>query len=268
VPGLVIEVDQAVPAAFELQVVPKRQRVTAPTVTIAHTESLVADILAEACRRQGLRVGKVVGSARELLDISERQPADIVLLTVDLGGVAAEEIVSRLVSSGSRVVILSPLPAPERLLSLLALGVHGFHFYDASPEEIGTGVRAVARGGFSISATAAGLLVHHWRGLLTEGLAADGPSARALTAREREVLRAMAEGMSTKAVARTLQIAVKTVENHKIRIFEKLGVRTHAQAVVVATTNGLIPITLGSDRAADGPMTEHPAERPASQRAS
>ncbi len=56
----------------------------------------------------------------------------------------------------------------------------------------------------------------------------------ALTTRELEVLDAMADGMSTKAVAHHLGIAVKTVENHKTRIFDKLGVRTQSEAVVVA----------------------------------
>jgi LuxR family maltose regulon positive regulatory protein len=54
------------------------------------------------------------------------------------------------------------------------------------------------------------------------------------------VLEAMVEGLSTKAIARRLGVAYKTVENHKIRVFEKLQVRTHAQAVSVAIGHQLV----------------------------
>ncbi len=56
----------------------------------------------------------------------------------------------------------------------------------------------------------------------------------------------MAEGMSGKAIARHLGVALKTVENHKIRVFNKLGVRTQAHAVSVAIGQGLL--TTGDGR--------------------
>lgn len=73
---------------------------------------------------------------------------------------------------------------------------------------------------------------------------------RALTAREHAVLVAMAEGMATKTIARHLGVAIKTVENHKIRIFDKLGVRTQAHAVSVAIGQGLLTTAPRRDPAA------------------
>ena len=70
-----------------------------------------------------------------------------------------------------------------------------------------------------------------------------------MTARERDVLEAMAEGLGAKAIARRLGVAVKTVESHKFRIFEKLGVHTQAHAVAVAIHHGLLTAPLvGSER--------------------
>jgi hypothetical protein len=53
----------------------------------------------------------------------------------------------------------------------------------------------------------------------------------------------MVEGLAAKAIAKRLGVATKTVENHKIRIFDKLGVRTHAQAVSVTISQGLLATT-------------------------
>jgi DNA-binding CsgD family transcriptional regulator len=61
-----------------------------------------------------------------------------------------------------------------------------------------------------------------------------------LTVREHDVLVAMADGLPAKSIARRLGMAVKTVENHKIRIYDKLGVRTQAHAVAVAIGQGLL----------------------------
>jgi len=65
-------------------------------------------------------------------------------------------------------------------------------------------------------------------------------------------LTAIVDGLAAKAIARRLGMAVKTVENHKIRIFEKLGARTQAHAVAIAVGHGLVagpsPSTAASDK--------------------
>jgi len=72
------------------------------------------------------------------------------------------------------------------------------------------------------------------RGTITGGVASS------LTVREHDVLTAMADGLPAKSIARRLGMAVKTVENHKIRIYDKLGVRTQAHAVSLAISQGLL----------------------------
>jgi two-component system nitrate/nitrite response regulator NarL len=69
--------------------------------------------------------------------------------------------------------------------------------------------------------------------------AASSTARPELTAREDEVLGDMVEGLAAKAMTKRLGVATKTVEDQKIRIFDKLGVRTQAQAVAVAISHGL-----------------------------
>jgi two-component system nitrate/nitrite response regulator NarL len=86
---------------------------------------------------------------------------------------------------------------------------------------------------------AASTILSQWRSLRLQGSAA--PFRRSeLTPREEQVLEAMVEGLAAKAIAKRLGVATKTVENHKIRIFDKLGVRTHAQAVSLTIGQGLL----------------------------
>ena len=113
---------------------------------------------------------------------------------------------------------------------------------DSSPLEIATGVQAVARGGVALNPTVAVTLLENWCRLRQDLARSDARIVRSLTPRESEVLAAMVEGLSTKAIARRLGVAYKTVENHKIRVFEKLQVRTHAQAVSVAIGRQMVPM--------------------------
>jgi DNA-binding NarL/FixJ family response regulator len=105
-----------------------------------------------------------------------------------------------------------------------------------SLDQFADAVRSVRAGGIALDPTHAAIVVAQWR----EGRQRANSEPGALTQREREVLGAMVDGLLTKAIARRLRVAPKTVENHKVRIFSKLGVRNQAQAVGVAITHGLV----------------------------
>ena len=151
-----------------------------------------------------------------------------------------DEMIEALLGVGTRIIVICTNPSLERVIHLLELGVHGVMLDDSSPLEVATGVQAVARGGMALNPTVAVTLVQHWPRLRQDLARSDARIAGSLTPREAEVLEAMVEGLSTKAIARRLGVAYKTVENHKIRVFEKLQVRTHAQAVSVAIGRQLV----------------------------
>jgi DNA-binding NarL/FixJ family response regulator len=85
------------------------------------------------------------------------------------------------------------------------------------------------------------LILEQWRRLRAQPVQFGARRRPVLTPRELDVLAAMTEGLAAKAIAARLGVALKTVENHKIRVFDKLGVRTQAHAVTVAMAYGLAP---------------------------
>jgi DNA-binding NarL/FixJ family response regulator len=115
-------------------------------------------------------------------------------------------------------------------LRLLRQGASGLVSLGSSLDDVAAGVEALARGEAIIPNRLAESLLLEWRASSPQLASA---AANVLTARELEVLTALADGMGTKAVARRLGIASKTAENHKTRIFQKLGVRTQAEAITM-----------------------------------
>lgn len=219
-----------------------------PRVVLADGDLLVRDILRAACARRGV---EIVGEADEAVDLRRcvmRRSPDIVVLGDEVGGTAVDEAVGELLEYGTKVIVVSGDPSPNQVTRLMGMGASGFLMHDASPDEVASAVLAVGRGAAVLNPTATLTILSQWRRLRAKPPARGRRGVHALTPRESDVLTAMTEGLSTKAIATRLTMATKTVENHKIRIFDKLGVRTQAQAVTVAIGYGLAePAT---DRAA------------------
>ncbi|MGO9857655.1 MAG: LuxR C-terminal-related transcriptional regulator [Acidimicrobiales bacterium] len=214
----------------------------AVSVVVAHEDSLPRDIIARACaQRHNLRVVVCNATGGEIMTSCLTSPPHFIVARDSISG-EFDEAVDALLAVGTRVLVICTNPSLERVIHLLELGVHGVMLDDSSPLEVATGVQAVARGGVALNPTVAVTLVQHWRRLRQDLARSDARIVRSLTPRESEVLEAMVEGLSTKAIARRLGVAYKTVENHKIRVFEKLQVRTHAQAVSVAIGHQLVPV--------------------------
>lgn len=220
------------------------------SVVVAHEDSLPRAIIARACaQRHNLRVVGCIATGGEIMTSCFPSPPRVIVVSDSISG-QFDEVIDALLAVGTRVVVICTNPTLERVIHLLELGVHGVMLEDSSPQEIATGVQAVARGGVALNPTVAVTLVQHWSRLRQELARSDTRIGRSLTPRESEVLEAMVEGLSTKAIARRLGVAYKTVENHKIRVFEKLQVRTHAQAVSVAIEHQLVLID--PDKPTDG----------------
>jgi DNA-binding NarL/FixJ family response regulator len=157
---------------------------------------------------------------------------DVVVTGELLGDGLVDTFLPVFVRAGSRILLVTEAPDVRRSLDLVEKGVTGLIDTDRSPQELADSVLVLAAGGAVLPEEMMAVIVAEWRmARRTGGVAGGAPE---LTARELEILGAMADGLSTKAVARLLGITPKTVENHKTRIFDKLGVRTQAQAVAVA----------------------------------
>jgi DNA-binding NarL/FixJ family response regulator len=173
------------------------------------------------------------GSAEEALALVARHRPDVVLLDLELPGIGGVEAIPRLIEAnpGGRVLVFTAYDTEERVLGALRSGARGYLLKGATAGEIAGAVRIVASGGSALAPRVAARLVDE-----VSGPRGAGP----LTAREREVLRLIAEGLPTKQIARALNISERTVKFHAASLLRKLGAENRAQAVALAAQRGLL----------------------------
>ena len=206
----------------------------------AHRSAFIRDVLRISGAARKIFVVGEARSAAELVERCRTERPDVVYAEDRLGdGSEIESVLVLLMATGTRVIVVCDDPSPERLTRILALGAHGYLRPDTTPEQVLDAVEAVAGGAAVLGPAATATVLEQWRRLREPGGAPGGVPA-SLTVRETDVLEAMADGLPAKAIARRLGVAVKTVENHKIRIYDKLGVRTQAHAVSLAISHGLL----------------------------
>jgi len=184
---------------------------------------------------------QVVGEAasgEEALQIAEREKPDVVLMDIAMKGLTGLEAAARLRERqpGARVVILSMHSGEEYVLQALRAGAVGYLLKDAATGELELALRTVIRGESWLSPSVSRQVVE---GYVQRSTADAVPEV--LTARQREVLRLVAGGKSTKEIAFFLNLSVKTVETHRAQIMERLGIRDVAGLVRYALRTGLIP---------------------------
>jgi DNA-binding NarL/FixJ family response regulator len=144
-----------------------------------------------------------------------------------------------------KVLILTTFDLDEYVFDALRAGASGFLLKDATAERLFDAVRVVAAGEALLAPGVTRRLISEFARLRPQAVAgpaaADRPAAlTALTPRETEVLRLVAEGLSNTEIAGRLVVTEETVKTHVSRILAKLGLRDRTQAVVVAYESGLV----------------------------
>jgi DNA-binding NarL/FixJ family response regulator len=157
--------------------------------------------------------------------------------TID--GIEATRQIVLEVGEGTHVLVLTTFDLDEYVYEALAAGASGFLLKDATAEALFDAVRVVAAGEALLSPRVTRRLITEFARLRPAPLVP--PEAlRKLTARETEVLRLVAEGLSNTEIAERLVVSEETVKTHVSHVFAKLGVRDRAQAVVVAYESRLV----------------------------
>lgn len=185
---------------------------------------------------------EVVGEAssgEEALALAERERPDVVLMDIAMKGITGLEAAARMREQhpAVRVVILSMHSGEEYVLQALRAGAVGYLLKDAATGELELALRTVIRGESWLSPAVSRQVVEGY----VQRVGGDTGAADVLTARQREVLRHVASGKSTKEIAFVLNLSVKTVETHRAQIMERLGIRDVAGLVRYALRTGLIP---------------------------
>lgn len=195
-----------------------------------------------------VRVVGLATSGVEAIRLTSEQHPDVVVLDVRMpqmsGTEAARQIKERL--PAVNILALSGFDDDESVLGMLKAGASGYVLKDAPFSEISEAVRRVGRGEPYFSS---GVVRCAFSRFLVGR--AESPQTAAsrigLTAREREVLDLLCQGLGNQEIAEGLVISRRTVENHVRSLFHKLAVRTRSQAILQAMKLGLVK---GTDRMA------------------
>lgn len=208
------------------------------TVCIVDDHTLVRDGLRRLL--QDCADITVVGEARDGREavrlITELQPT-VALLDLSLPGIDGLEVTKQITKDGlkTQIVMLTMHANEEYALRAFQAGAQGFVVKDDPSEEVVEAIRKVATGGTYLSPLLSERLPKRYvRGPMQP------PSLEALSDRELQVLKRLAEGRTASHIAQDLCISVKTVDTHRAHLLEKLGLKTTVDLIRFALRNGLI----------------------------
>ncbi len=173
--------------------------------------------------------------------VAAREKPDIMLMDISMppgqsGLVACEKIAKDF--PGTKVIILTMFAEPEYLFYTLRGGAAGYVLKNSTSEELVAAVRAVAEGGSYIHPKMTAMLAKQIAGAGEE----DDRSYQQLSNRELEVLQLLAKGFTNKEISERIYLSVKTVEAHRSKICQKLGLKSRADLVDYALRHKLLNV--------------------------
>jgi DNA-binding NarL/FixJ family response regulator len=180
-----------------------------------------------------LTVVSEAGSGEEAVAVARAVEADVILMDLrmrDLDGVGATDLILA-EHPARKVVVLTTYETDADILRAVEAGAAGYLLKDASRADLANAIRAAARGETVLAPSVAGKLVDRVR----------RPVQHTLSAREVEVLRLVAKGLTNADIGRSLHISEATVKTHLLRTFGKLDVSDRTAAVTTAMSLGLLP---------------------------
>jgi two-component system, NarL family, response regulator NreC len=209
-------------------------------ILLADDHTMMRDGLRAVLEKEGLLVIAEAATGREAVALALRLRPDVVVMDVSMPELNGIDATKRLVAElpGTKVIALSMHSDRRYVIAMFAAGAMGYLLKNSASEELIQAVRAVARNHKYVSPSVAGVVVDNAIG--SAGHVA--PSERTLSSREREVLQLIAEGHSSKEIARRLELAVPTIETHRRQIMAKLNIRTVAELTKYAIREGLTSI--------------------------
>ena len=189
------------------------------------------------------------GDGRAAIDVVTRRRPDVALMDIrmpELDGLQAAERILTDADNATAVVMLTTFDASDYVFQALRLGASGFLLKDTPADRLLDAVRVAAAGDALIAPSITRRLIADFAHL-SRPLADSVPPALAeLTAREVEVLRLVARGLSNAEIATELVLGENTIKTHVGRVLSKLGLRDRVQAVVLAYETGLVTRDLGA----------------------
>lgn len=188
---------------------------------------------------------EVVGEAdngRAVVQLALKEHPDVVIMDFampELNGIEATRQI-KAVAPGIAILVLTAYDSEQYVFAFLEAGAAGYLLKDISVEELVNAIRAVYGGESILHPAIARKVINHFS--KPDSRQTTDDLLEQLTEREVEVLRLAAKGMSNRDISRELSISVRTVQTHLSNVFNKLGVGSRTEAVVLGLRKGLFSL--------------------------
>jgi len=212
-------------------------------VLVADDHAIVRDGICALLALTGdIEVVGMAANGREALEMVSKLRPDIAVMDIVMPLMDGLEATRRIRKEfpGTKVIILTQYEDREYVLAVIEAGASGFVSKVAASSELTTAIRSVARGDSFLSPSIARVLVEDYRQMAEVAKSRD--TSEQLTDREREILKLLVEGHSTREIAQMLVISPKTVERHKTNLMAKLDVHNRLDLFKYALRKGIITV--------------------------
>jgi DNA-binding NarL/FixJ family response regulator len=214
-------------------------------VAVVDDQALVRSGFAVLLRSaDGIEVVGEGSDGRQAVELARRSRPDVILMDIRMpemdGLEATRRITADEATTSTRILILTTFDLDEYVFKALRAGASGFLLKDTLPDELLAAVRVIASGEALLAPTVTRRLIQQFVQQQPGAPAPPHPGLATLTDREREVLGAVARGLSNAEIAESLFMSHGTAKTHVSRVLTKLDARDRAQLVMLAYEAGVV----------------------------
>jgi len=211
---------------------------TATRIIIADDHPMFRDGLEKALQQEkSFSVAGKTGDGAEALRLIKELRPDLAVLDVSMPGMNGLEVAQTVHKEGlpTEIVILTMYDDLSYFNAALDLGVRGYILKDTAVAEFLSCLRSVREGQYYISPSISHLLIE--REKKVQSLAAEIPAIERLTPAERAILKLLSQNLTSREIADKIFVSVRTVENHRMHMCQKLGIKGHNKLLEFALQN-------------------------------
>lgn len=190
---------------------------------------------------------RVMGEAsggKELWALLQEQKADIIFMDISLNGESGIELTEKITQEypDIKVIVLSMYNSEDFVFNALKAGARAYLPKNTTRQELESAIQEVSSGGEYFGEPVSNLILKSYMRMAREEVSEPADPGKELTAREHDILKLFAEGLSNHEIAKELCISVRTVESHKNHIMRKLEIKSVVDLVKFAIKKGIIEV--------------------------